>query len=129
MGGKRIGEQVRRALIAAAKVAPVAVVIDASGCGSDSTCIAWGPASCPEGPAKLVPVTADAGAAANLSVCPTAAPGFDKQHGGYWDTGPGTLPPGTPACSPCAGWCIPYGICLAGGVASQWVQCAKTCPD
>jgi hypothetical protein len=33
MGGKRIAEQVRRALIVAAKVAPVAVVIDASGCG------------------------------------------------------------------------------------------------
>jgi hypothetical protein len=38
MGGTRIAEQVRRALIAAAKVAPVAVVIDASGCGSDTSC-------------------------------------------------------------------------------------------
>jgi hypothetical protein len=32
MGGKRIADQVRRALIVAAKVAPVAAVIDASGC-------------------------------------------------------------------------------------------------
>jgi len=31
--GHRIADQVRRALILAAKVAPVAVVIDASGCG------------------------------------------------------------------------------------------------
>jgi hypothetical protein len=39
MGGKRIAEQVRRALIAAARMAPVAVVIDAGGwaCSSDCT--------------------------------------------------------------------------------------------
>ena len=36
MGGKRIANRVRRALIAAAKVAPVAVAIDATGCTIES---------------------------------------------------------------------------------------------
>jgi hypothetical protein len=76
-----------------------------------------------------MPATADAGAPANLSVCPTTAPGFDKQHGGYWDTGPGALSQGRPECSPCDGWCVPYGFSLAGGVASEWVQCVMTCTE
>jgi hypothetical protein len=38
--GIRIAEQVRRALVTAAKVAPVAVVIDAAGCSSES-CVAY----------------------------------------------------------------------------------------
>jgi hypothetical protein len=36
MGGNRIAEQVRRALILAAKIAPVAVMIDAAGCAGEA---------------------------------------------------------------------------------------------
>jgi len=38
MAGKRIAERVRRALITAAKVAPVAMTIDASGCDNGLGC-------------------------------------------------------------------------------------------
>lgn len=50
MGGKRIAEQVRRALVAAAKTAPVVVAIDASGCNIEpqtvDTCAALLPPVC-----------------------------------------------------------------------------------
>ena len=133
VGGKRIAEQVRRALTAAAKRMPLVLAIDASGCTDSGECAApGGPPPCPVGPAKLVPVNPDAGAPppANLSVCPIADPGFDKQHGGYWDTGNGPLVAyGWAECSLCASDCISYGLCLAAGVASQWVQCMETCKD
>ena len=130
MGGKRIAEQVRRALILAAKTAPVVVAIDSTGCVvSNDTCASVNPYSprCPAGPAKLVPAPLDAGQLANLSDCPTSDPGFDKQRGGYWDTGFGAAYQGAPECSPCASDCISYGFCLAGGVASRWVQCTESC--
>jgi hypothetical protein len=38
MGGKRVAEQVRRALILAAKAAPIVVAIDQSGCGCAHAC-------------------------------------------------------------------------------------------
>jgi hypothetical protein len=88
MGG-RIAEQVRRALVAAAKVAPVAVVIDASGCGgSDSLCgsgcVFDEPPTCPP-PCKRVPVSGSYrfGALALVfpfDAMPSTGPGFHGSH-------------------------------------------------
>ena len=65
MGGKRIAEQVRRALVAAAKVAPVAVAIDATGCGDDWPCAT---PPCDQDPWNPCPVLApDAGRDAAVS--------------------------------------------------------------
>ena len=55
MGGKRIAEQVRRALIVAAKTMPIVVAIDATGCSAgrqqEAVCagnlVVWCPACWP----------------------------------------------------------------------------------
>jgi hypothetical protein len=64
MGGKRIAEQVRRALIAAAKTMAVAGAIDAAGCSSSSSCAY----SCREDPWNPCPVEVpDAGMDARVT--------------------------------------------------------------
>lgn len=64
MGGKRIAEQVRRALIMAAKTGTVVVAMDAAGCGDDSLCAAEVP------PCKKVPATGTYGFEATAFVYP-----------------------------------------------------------
>jgi hypothetical protein len=86
--GQRIAEQVRRALIAAAKAAPVAVAIDASGCSDDwpcgTGCVFDEPPTCPP-PCKPVPVSGSYGFGALALVFPFDAmprpgPGFHGSH-------------------------------------------------
>lgn len=122
MGGKRIAEQVRRALIAAAKTAAVAGAIDATGCEAHGdNCAVQTLPPCPRepvGPLKLIrALRLEVPYPTHLEACPID-PGPGTQHGGAWDV---YIDPGW--CGECAEECRLFQPCLANGVESQWLQC------